>query len=79
MDKIRSIFNCALILTAQETARAAITENGPWTNNDWYNDDAKMGVANGIPYSTDSATIHRIRSPLSVDGPIDNYENFRNV
>ena len=26
---------------------AAIVENGLWTNNDWYDDVLKIGVANG--------------------------------
>lgn len=78
MDKIRSLFNCALILTAHQ-ASAAITDTGPWTGADWYDQEKKMGVDNGIPYSNDSALHRRIRSPLSVDGPLDNYKNFRNV
>ena len=70
--------NYALVFAAQQ-ARSAITEDGPWTGKDWYNEDAMMGVANGIPYSNDTETQRRITAPLSVDGSIDNYLNFTNV
>ena len=49
-------------------ANAAIAENGLWTDNDWYDQDNKIGVVNGIPYSLDAKVSRRITSPLTVDG-----------
>jgi hypothetical protein len=34
---------------------AKIVDNGLWTDNDWYDDAAKLGVANGVPYSNNDA------------------------
>ena len=62
-------------------ASAAIAENGIWTNNDWYDDNLKLGVRNGQPYSNDATQSRRITSPISIDGDINNmdYHNFANV
>ena len=51
-------------------ASAAIAENGIWTNNDWYDETLKIGVANGEPYSNDASMRHRLNAPLSVDGDV---------
>ena len=72
MNKNRSLFTCALVFCAQE-ASAAITVDGIWTDNDWYDDTAMIGVDNGIPYSNDTQVHHMLRAPLSFDGSIDAY------
>lgn len=53
-------------------SRAAIAENGLWTGNDWYDDNLKVGINNGVPYSNDPAASRRITSPLTVDGFVAN-------
>lgn len=50
---------------------AAITEDGLWTGNDWYDDQAQVGVKNGMPYSNTKEVTQRIEAPLTVDGSID--------
>ena len=72
MNKNRSLFTCALVFCAQE-ASAAISVDGIWTNKDWYDQTAMMGVNNGIPYSNDTMKHRWLRSPLSFDGAIDSY------
>ena len=67
-------FANALVLTmfaSQWTAKGAIVENGIWTNNDWYDEEAKIGVRNGMPYSDDVKVSRRITAPLTKDGPVD--------
>ena len=62
------------------SAEAAIVENGLWTGNDWYKDEYKIGVKNGVPYSNDPMVQRRLTAPLSFDGDIDDiYEDFPNV
>jgi len=39
---------------------AAIAENGLWTGNDWYDSANKVGVTNGVLYSSDSAVNRRL-------------------
>ena len=34
---------------------------------------------NGIPYSNEPLMQHYLRAPLSLDGPIDVYEDMKNV
>ena len=69
----------ALALVALETSRAAIVSDGPWTGKDWYNNNKQIGVKNGVPYSKDPAVQKVLTAPLSLDGPIDNYLNMKNV
>ena len=79
MTSIRQkFFVCALALIANE-AQAAIVADGPWTGNDWYNNSAKIGVKNGIPYSKDQLTQHMLTAPLTLDGPINEYMSMKNV
>lgn len=49
----------------------AITQDGLWTGNDWYDDQAQIGVENGMPYSDIKEVTQRIEAPLTVDGSID--------
>jgi hypothetical protein len=30
-------------------------DDGPWTGNDWYDEEQKIGIRNGVPYSNDEA------------------------
>ena len=61
-------------------SKAAIVENGLWTNHDWYDEVEKIGVHNGQPFSNDAAVNRRIKSPLSFDGDIsDVYLQKENV
>ena len=59
--------------------QAKIVDDGPWTNKDWFDATTKIGVKNGIPYSTDDAEKRRIETPLGVDGEPVNWENSETV
>jgi len=73
-----AILACASYLAT--SVDAAIVEDGIWTGNDWYQEQFKIGVRNGVPYSDDSNTAHRITAPLSIDGDIiDSYLTKENV
>ena len=67
-------FASALVLTmlgGEWAAKGAIVEDGIWTDNDWYDEEAKIGVRNGMPYSDDVKVSRRITAPLTKDGPVD--------
>ena len=72
-----------LALTLLATVQAAIVEDGLWTGNDYLDNQTKIGVENGIPYSTNDSQQRRITSPLPVDGPPEaipgGWENAANV
>ena len=74
----KTIYSIALLLSTQ-LAYAAIVADGPWTGADWYNQSEKMGVKNGIPYSDDANRQRELRSPLSIDGDVEDYLNMSNV
>jgi hypothetical protein len=68
------------MLASQWAARGAITKDGIWTGNDWYDDDSKIGVRNGMPYSDDAKVSRRITAPLTKDGSVeDTYMSSPNV
>jgi hypothetical protein len=72
-------YSSAIALLANYTA-AAIAENGIWTDRDRYDEDYKVGVLNGVPYSNDPATQRRITAPKSYDGDVsDIYLQSANV
>jgi len=52
-------------------AQAAITSNGLWTDNDWYDELTNIGIQNGTPYSNDANVAQRITAPLTIDGSIN--------
>ena len=59
---------------------AGIISDGIWSDYTWYDDVMKIGVdETGTPYSNDEKIDRMITSPLSLDGPVDNYQNFANV
>jgi len=58
-----------LALTLLATVQAAIVEDGLWTGHDYLDPQTKIGVVNGIPYSTNDSQQRRITSPLPIDGP----------
>jgi hypothetical protein len=60
-------------------ALAGIVEVGLWTGHDWYNEDFKIGVASGVPYSNDSPTHRMIHSPKPLGGTVSDYLSKTNV
>ena len=71
------IATCA-VLTHE--AYAGIIKDGIWKGHSWYDDVMKIGVDDeGTPYSKDSKVDRMITSPLSLDGPVDNYQSYENV
>ena len=44
-----------LALTLLATVQAKIVEDGLWTGNDFLDPITKIGVENGVPYSTNDA------------------------
>jgi hypothetical protein len=76
-NKISSTTAAVLGLLAQTHAR--ITDIGLWDGNDWYDDDVKIGVASGVPYSDNSDVRRRIESPMALEGSVPNYMTFENV
>ena len=48
---------------------AAIVEDGLWTGHDYLDNITKIGVTNGIPYSSEPNQQRRITSPVPIDGP----------
>ena len=58
---------------------AEIIKDGLWTGNDWYKDNIKLGVVNGVPYSNDPDTKRRITSAVAVDGDASDYKSKENV
>ena len=75
---MRTIYGVALIASAQ-LANAAIVEDGIWTGNDWYDSANNIGVKNGVPYSNDPVRKRLLNSPMSYDGPLDDYMSHENV
>ena len=76
----QSIIQIGALALLSSIASAAIAENGLWTNNDFYDNNMKYGVTNGVPYSNDDAVSRRITSPLTVDGSVaDDYLTRDNV
>lgn len=59
--------------------RAGIVADGLWTGADYYNDEYKIGVTNGVPYSNDQETTRRIESAMAVDGDALDYLEKDNV
>ena len=53
--------------------------DGLWTGNDYYKEEAKIGVENGIPYSLDPGTSRRIEAAMTVDGDALDYLEKENV
>ena len=75
----RSFLGTLALLSAQQ-AYGAIVADGLWTGNDWYDQNQRIGVANGVPYSDDADVQRRITASLTVDGPIDDiYMTMTNV
>ena len=71
------IATCA-VLTHE--AYAGIIKDGIWKGHSWYDDAMQIGVDDdGTPYSKDSKVDRMITSPLSLDGPVDNYQSYQNV
>ena len=69
-----------MALLTLENVSAAIVEDGIWTGNDWYDNETKIGVRNGVPYSNDWKVDRRIKAPLSIDGSVlENYLEKENV
>ena len=58
---------------AGQMASAAITADGSWTGNDFYDAANKIGVANGIPYSNDALIQRRLVASLSKDTDMADY------
>ena len=56
VNKIIIVLFCALFTTT-----AYITANGPWTDNDWYDQEHSLGVRNGIIYSRNKEIEDRIK------------------
>ena len=67
------------VLSLVTQASAGIVENGLWTGGDFYKEDKKIGVRNGVPYSNDSETTRRINAAMTVDGDVLDYKNKPNV
>ena len=59
--------------------QAAIVKDGLWTGHDWYDEEARIGVVNGVPYSNDIDRQRQLDSPLSFDGSIEDYMARENV
>ena len=65
------IATCAIF--AHE-AYAGIIKDGIWEDYPWYSTAMKIGVdETGTPYSEDEKMDRMLTSPLSLDGPVDNY------
>ena len=73
------ILKLALLATVQ----AAIVDDGLWTGHDYLDATTKIGVENGVPYSSEPNQQRRITSPLPIDGPPEGiaggWENAPNV
>ena len=75
-----SLLKASTLALLWTKAYAAIAENGLWTGNDYYDNAIMIGVQNGVPYSNDPMTQHRLTAPLTVDGDVrDNYASKANV
>ena len=65
------------------TVQAAIVEDGLWTGHDFLDPTTKIGVTNGVPYSTNDLQQRRITSPMPIDGDPEDisggWENAQNV
>ena len=68
-----------IALVTLQKASAAIVDDGLWTGNDWYDEQTKIGVRNGIPYSNNWYGDRRIKAPLTIDGEVENHLERENV
>ena len=74
------MLSIATLAYLSHLASASVPSDGPWTGNDWYDEDSKLGVANGVPYSNDPAVDRRIKAPLTTIESVDEtYTSFDNV
>jgi hypothetical protein len=69
----------AAVLGLFAHASARIVDSGLWDNNDWYDEDVKIGVANGVPYSNDEAVSRRLDAAMATEGSVLDYMDFPNV
>jgi len=65
--------NISIAAIIASSVQAGIKQDGLWSNQDWYNHQHKVGVANGVPYSEDAATNRAITAPMALDGPVTDY------
>ena len=72
-----SLFAGALLMLA--ATQAKIVTDSPLWENDWYDNETKMGVKNGEPYSKDEAVQRFINAPRTIEGDVPNYRQFENV
>ena len=60
--------NCISLGLASSIALMAGTveagDSGVWTNQDWFDENEKIGVKNGIPYGLDPEAQRRIDSAM---------------
>ena len=54
-------------------------DSGVWTNQDWFDENEKIGVKNGIPYGLDPDAQRRIDSAMLQSGPGVENEDKENV
>ena len=57
----------------------AANEDGVWTEHDWFDEDAGIGVKNGVPYGIDPEAQRRIDSAMLQSGPGVQNEDKENV
>ena len=78
--KARNNFKAVtLIAAAFLKSNSKIVDDGLWTGHDYYMNDMKLGVKDGIPYSNDNETKRRINSSMAVDGDASDYKSKDNV
>ena len=58
---------------------AEIKKDGLWTGHDFYKEDWRLGVMNGIPYSKDSGVVRMLKSATPIDGDVSDYKSKANV
>jgi hypothetical protein len=74
-----STFKKVAMAALASLASAKITEVGLWTGHDFYNDEHNIGVAHGIPYSNDAATLRMLNGPKPLEGDVTDYLTKANV
>jgi hypothetical protein len=67
------------VLAMFNYTEAKIKTDGLWTENDWYNDEAKLGVENGKPFSKDAEMKRKLESAMALEGTPEDFKNFDNV
>ena len=67
----------AILLMAGVESRI-VTDSPLWAT-DWYDNQTKIGVRNGVPYSNDVAVERFIKAPLALEGAIPDYMDKENV